>query len=55
MAPKLNDGVDKKLAELYATKVTVNLDAKSTLSPEEFWSTMSTIAITNRAMINWTR
>ncbi len=55
MAPKSNDGIDKKLAEIYAQKVTVNLDSKSTLSPEEFWSSMSTIAMTNRAMINWAR
>ena len=55
MAPKSIDKTDKKLAEIYAQKVTVNLDAKSTLSPEDFWSSMSTIALNNRAMINWTR
>lgn len=54
MAPK-KDGIDKKLAEIYATKVTVNLDSKSTLSPEEFWSSMSMVAVTNRAMINWAK
>ncbi len=45
--------LDQKLAELYSTKVTVNLDAKSTLTPNEFWSSMELIAINNKAVINF--
>lgn len=53
MAVKALDKTDKKLAEIYASKVTVNLDSKSTLSPDEFWSSMQIIAVTNWAMINY--
>lgn len=48
----VND-LDQKLAQLYSEKVTVNLDAKSTLSPNEFWSSMELIAINNKAVINF--
>ena len=44
--------LDAKLAELYYSKVTVNLEAKSTLSPNEFWSSMELIAINNKAVMN---
>ncbi len=46
------DAVDKKIAELYATKVTVNLESKSTLSPEDFWSSMQIISCNNKAVMN---
>lgn len=46
------DAVDKKITELYATKVTVNLDAKSTLTPEDFWSSMQIISCNNKAVMN---
>ena len=45
--------LDQKLAQLYSEKVTVNLDSKSTLSPNEFWSSMELIAINNKAVINF--
>ncbi len=45
--------LDAKLAELYYSKVTVNLEAKSTLSPNEFWSSMELIAINNKAVMNF--
>ena len=48
----VND-LDQKLAQLYSEKVTVNLDAKSTLSPNDFWSSMELIAINNKAVINF--
>ena len=35
MAVAPTDSIDKKLAKLYAQKTTVNLDSKSTLSPED--------------------
>ena len=52
MLSAVND-LDQKLAQLYFEKVTVNLDAKSTLSPNEFWSSMELIAINNKAVINF--
>ena len=48
----VND-LDQKLAQLYSEKVTVNLDSKSTLSPNDFWSSMELIAINNKAVINF--
>ena len=53
MAVAPTDSIDKKLAKLYAQKTTVNLDSKSTLSPEDFWSSMSIIAMHNKAVINF--
>ena len=47
------DAIDKKLAKMYAQKQTVNLDSKSTLSPEDFWNSMSIIAMNNKAVINF--
>ena len=52
MMSAVND-LDQKLAQLYSEKVTVNLDSKSTLSPNEFWSSMELIAINNKAVINF--
>lgn len=53
MAVAPTDSIDKKLAKLYAQKTTVNLDSKSTLSPEEFWNSMSIIAMNNKAVMNF--
>ncbi len=47
------DAIDRKLAQLYASKQTVNLDNKSSLSPEDFWSSMSIIAMNNKAVMNF--
>jgi hypothetical protein len=44
--------LDKKLTEIYSEKVTVNLDQKSTISPEDFWKSMQVIAVNNRAILN---
>ncbi len=44
--------LDKKLTEIYSEKVTVNLDQKSTISPDDFWKTMQVIAVNNRAILN---
>lgn len=52
MAVTPNNELDKKLASMYAQKVTVNLDRTSSLSPDDFWKTMSFIAVTNKALIN---
>lgn len=47
-----NNAIDKKLAKMYAEKVTVNLDNRSTIDPEDFWKTMQVIAIANKAMMH---
>lgn len=52
MALTPSNAIDKKLAKLYAEKVTVNLDNKSTLDPEDFWKSMQMIAVTNKAMMH---
>lgn len=55
MAAQACSNLDKKLAELYAEKVTVNLDnieAKSSMTPDEFWKSMQLIAVNNKAFIN---
>ncbi|MBQ2871013.1 hypothetical protein IJE86_04880 [bacterium] len=53
MAVTPNNELDKKLASIYAQKVTVNLDRTSSLSPDDFWKSMSFIAVTNKALINF--
>ncbi len=44
--------LDKKLTELYSEKITVNLEQKSTISPDDFWKSMQVIAVNNRAILN---
>ena len=45
---------DQKLAELYSSKVTVNLDNReSTIDPNKFWNSMELIAVNHKAMINY--
>lgn len=53
MKMQITEDFDKKLTELYSTQVTVNLDAKSTINPNEFWNSMELIAVNRRAMINF--
>lgn len=55
MALAACNNIDKKLAELYAEKVTVNLDQNSSLSPEDFWKSMHLIANNNKAFINFNK
>lgn len=55
MAITPSDSIDKKLAQIYSTKVTVNLDSKSTLSPNEFWNSMELIALNNKAFFSCKR
>ncbi len=47
------EDMNKKLAEIYSEKLTVNLEAKSTLNPDDFWKSMDIIAGTNKAMMNY--
>ena len=49
------DILDTTIAEIYSTKTTVNLEAKSTLTADEFWSSMNLIAVNNKAFINFKR
>ena len=53
MALQITNDFDKKLNELYSSKVTVNLEAKSTISQNEFWNSMELIAVNHKAMINF--
>ena len=50
---QITNDFDKKLNELYSSKVTVNLEAKSTMNVNEFWSSMELIAVNHKAMINF--
>ncbi len=49
----INQDMNKRLAEIYSEKLTVNLDAKSTLNPDDFWKSMNIIAGTNKALMNY--
>lgn len=53
MALRAKDSIDKKLTKIYNDKVTVNLESKSTLSPEEFWDSMELIASMNKCFVNF--
>ena len=53
MKMQITNNFDQKLAELYQTKVTVNLDNQSKINPSEFWSTMEMIAVNHKAMMNF--
>ena len=52
MAVAANNQLDQKLARMYADKVTVNLENRSTMDPEDFWKTMQMIAVANKAMMH---
>ena len=49
----INQDINNRLAEIYSEKLTVNLDAKSTLNPDDFWKSMNIIAGTNKALMNY--
>ena len=53
MKLQITDNFDQKLAELYSSKVTVNLDSESKIKPNEFWNSMELIAVNHKAMINY--
>ena len=54
MRLQITEDFDKKLAELYSSKVTVNLDnTTSAIQPNEFWNSMELIAVNHKAMINF--
>ena len=54
MKLQITENFDKKLAELYSSKVTVNLDNReSTIDPNKFWNSMELIAVNHKAMINF--
>jgi len=54
MKLQITSNFDEKLAELYSSKVTVNLDnTQSTINPNEFWNSMELVAINHKAMINF--
>ncbi len=51
MAVTSKNSIDKRLAELYADKVTVNLERTSAINPDEVWKTMQIIASNNKALV----
>ena len=51
MALATKTPIDKRLTELYADKITVNLDCASAISPEVVWQTMQIVAINNKALV----
>ena len=53
MKLQISENFDKKLAELYSSKVTVNLESQSQINPNEFWNSMELIAVNHKAMINF--
>ena len=53
MKMQITDNFDQKLTELYSSKVTVNLETKSTIDPNKFWNSMELIAVNHKAMINY--
>lgn len=54
MKLQITDNFDQKLAELYSSRVTVNLDNReSTIDPNKFWNSMELIAVNHKAMINF--
>ncbi|MBR5303342.1 MAG: hypothetical protein IKU37_00775 [Candidatus Gastranaerophilales bacterium] len=54
MKLQITENFDQKLAELYSSKVTVNLDNReSTIDPNKFWNSMELIAVNHKAMINY--
>jgi viroplasmin and RNaseH domain-containing protein len=54
MKLQIANNFDQKLAELYSSKVTVNLDNReSIIDPNKFWNSMELIAVNHKAMINY--
>lgn len=53
MKLQITENFDQKLAELYSSKVTVNLDTKSTVDANQIFNSMELIAINHKAMINF--
>lgn len=52
MRLQIANDFDEKLAQLYSTTVTVNLDNKSQMSPKDFFNSMEMIAVNYKATMN---
>ena len=50
---KVQDSLDSFINETYSEKLTVNLEDKSTLKPEDFWNSMELLALNNKVSINF--
>ena len=50
---QIAEDFDKKLAEIYSSQVTVNLENQSKITPNEVLDSMELIAINRKAMINF--
>jgi len=46
------DPMDRRLAEIYMGVTTVNLENRSTMSPDQFWGSMELIAVNNKAFMS---
>lgn len=55
MATPVCEDINEKLAKIYSEKVTVNLDNRSSLSPDDFWRSMQMVASNNQAFIQIVR
>ena len=53
MKLQIVDNFDEKLAEIYSSQVTVNLDTQEKVNPTEILNSMELIAINRKAMINF--
>lgn len=50
---QVSETIDETVREIYSEQVTVNLNTESTMTPDEFWSSMQIIAINNKSLINF--
>ena len=53
MKLQISENFDEKLAEIYSSQVTVNLDSQEKVNPTEILNSMELIAINRKAMINF--
>ncbi len=53
MKLQITNNFDEKLAEIYSSKVTVNLENKAQINPNDFFNSMEMIAMNHKAMINF--
>ena len=50
---KVQDGLDSLISETYSEKVTVNLEEKNIIKPDDFWNSMELLALNKKFAINF--
>ena len=50
---KVQDGLDSLISETYSEKVTVNLEEKNIIQPDDFWNSMELLALNKKFAINF--